>query len=220
MESPFEVAQARKKKLKILVWGAEGVGKTTFALCFPKPVLFDLDGGADYYGENSQFDVLRTTDLARIKQAIDWLDEHPGSYETVVIDPITIYWELVQQWWQEVFLRRQQGNQNKKEYFILGPSEWDKIKRSYRRFLDRLIQLDANVVVTAREREKMARTSTGEYQQDGAKPDAERTTGYVFDVVLRLHRDFVATVEKDRTGKLPKEFETSFQEVEKLLQGE
>ena len=43
MNSPFTHAQKRHRKIKLFLWGSYGVGKTSIALQFPKPVLIDLE---------------------------------------------------------------------------------------------------------------------------------------------------------------------------------
>jgi len=90
-ENPFQLAAKIPKKMKVFLWGAAGTGKTTLALQFPSPVVIDLEGGTDLYGDRTEFSVLKTIDLAEIKGALAWLKAEQHSYETVIIDPITIF---------------------------------------------------------------------------------------------------------------------------------
>ena len=62
-ESPFQQAKSVTKKLKLFLWGPPGGGKTTLSLQFNKPVVIDLEGGSDLYGDAFQFDVLRATSI-------------------------------------------------------------------------------------------------------------------------------------------------------------
>jgi hypothetical protein len=43
--SPFQKAKSLDRRLKLFLWGDSGVGKTTLALQFPRPVVIDLEGG-------------------------------------------------------------------------------------------------------------------------------------------------------------------------------
>src|SRR5262245_50481072 len=74
--SPFQPAQARRKRLKLLTWGDSGVGKTTLGLQFPSPVVIDLEAGCDLYGGRFDFGVLRTT--SQIGMTFDGEKSHPS----------------------------------------------------------------------------------------------------------------------------------------------
>jgi hypothetical protein len=219
--NPFESAASMPKKIKLLVWGATGTGKTTLALQFPAPVVIDMEGGCDLYGDRAKFDVLRTSDLARIRTALQYLSTQQHNYQTLVIDPITVYWEETQRYWQRVFLDRMKGAKgHKTEFFELGPKEWAKIKESYKTFMQRLIDLPMHVVCCARSK---VRYKDGGYMvADGEAPDCEKSTEYLFDVVLQLttgkNGSYEAVVIKDRTGSLPALSQTN--EICKLLLAE
>lgn len=222
-ESPFFEAQEKKRKIKLFLWGSWGTGKTTLSLQFPKPVMLDLDGGAGLYGEKYKYSLLQTCDIARIKNAVAWLLNTPGhgGYETLIIDPITIYWELVQKYWSNIFIHRLTGAKaNKHEFFELGPKEWSTIKSDFKVLFTKLIELDMHVIVTARESVKYK--AGGFMIEDGVKADAEKSVPYIFDIVLFLSTvdgKYYATCSKDRTGKIPQgqQFECSYKVLEKYL---
>jgi hypothetical protein len=68
---------------KVVIYGPEGIGKTTFASKFPKPIILDLDNGS------SRLDVDRVTGLdsfAAVKAALTELSRDQMGYQTVVID--------------------------------------------------------------------------------------------------------------------------------------
>jgi len=212
--SPFLEARQQSKRLKLLIYGDSGTGKTTLGISFPGAVLFDLEGGADLYAAKFHFDVLRTTSFDDTVTAVRWLHEHSHPYRTVVVDPITILWDAVQRKWSDIFLRRSKSSKGFKfEFFELGPKEWAVIKSEWRDLMRQLLALDVNLVVTARE--KVLYSDSGFMQAAGFTFDAEKSLPYLFDVVLRLVRDpkgrFLAEVIKDRSGKLPTEqFEHSY----------
>ena len=73
-------------KIKALIYGQAGTGKTTLALSAPKPLLFDFDNGV----HRVNFAHLQNVDTVQIRSYQDFLDvlnnENLTPYETFVID--------------------------------------------------------------------------------------------------------------------------------------
>jgi hypothetical protein len=73
-------------KIKALIYGQAGMGKTTLALSAPKPLLFDFDGGV----HRVNFGHLKGVDIVQITRYQDFIDvldnEDLSPYETLVID--------------------------------------------------------------------------------------------------------------------------------------
>ena len=218
---PFEQARSLKKRLKLFLWGDSGTGKTTLALQFPQPAVIDLEGGADLYGDAFDFEVLRAQTADEVAGAIDWLLTHPHTYRTLVIDPITIYWDSLQRKWSDIFLRRNKGTKGHKfEFYDLQPRDWMTVKAEFKDFIRKLIALDMNVIVTARQ--KVQYGDSGFMTAIGETFDGEKSLPYLFDTIVRLHRDdkgrFLGECLKDRSNKLPGgSFECSFPVFEQLF---
>lgn len=71
------------KPVKAVIYGPEGVGKSTLASQFPKPLFVDVEGGT------SQLDVARTprpTTWAHLKQIVRDLAQDTHGFETLVFD--------------------------------------------------------------------------------------------------------------------------------------
>lgn len=217
---PFKKAAAHGKRLKILLHGPSGSGKTTLALQYPRPVVLDLEGGTERYGDSYEFDVLTTTSPDEVMVAIEWLRTSSHPYLTAVIDPITVYWEALQKKYSEIFLRRNKGSKGHRfEFYDLQPRDWMTIKAEYKQLIRYLIDLDMNVVVTAREKPLYA--DAGFMRVVGETFDCEKSLPYWFDTVVRLYRDdkgrFLGICQKDRSNRLPQgEFEVSYQLFEGL----
>lgn len=219
--SPFQKARSLDKRLKLFLWGDSGVGKTTLALQFPKPVVIDLEGGADLYGEAFDFDVLRASTADEAMEAAQWLLGHAHPYRTLVIDPITVYWDALQKKWSDIFLRRNKGSKGYKfEFYDLQPRDWMTVKAEFKDFIRKLIALDMNVIVTARQKVQYA---DGAFMKAiGETFDGEKSLPYLFDTIVRLYRDekgrFLGECLKDRSNKLPLgEFEVSYGRFEELF---
>lgn len=73
-------------KIKALIYGQAGMGKTTLALSSPKPLLFDFDNGV----HRVNFAHLQNVDTVQISSYQDFLDvlnkEDLSTYESFVID--------------------------------------------------------------------------------------------------------------------------------------
>jgi len=219
-ESPFGPAGPADRRLKLLLWGDSGTGKTTLALQFPKPVVLDLEGGTDLYGDAYTFDRLRTTSADAAMEAIDWLRDNTHDYETLIIDPISVYWEALQHKWSEIFLQRNKQSRGFKfEFYEFQMRDWMVVKSEMREFVRKLIAVDMNVVVTARQKTLYAE---GALKALGETFDGEKSLAYLFDQVVRLYRDeqrrFMALCQKDRSGVLPAvPFEVQYAVFEKCL---
>ena len=95
-----------EKRLKMLVYGPAGVGKTTAAIQFGNAVLIDMERGADNYAEtihNAGSSILQTTNPEDVKQEIKSLLTEKHAYKTLILDPITVLYMALQDKWTRVF---------------------------------------------------------------------------------------------------------------------
>ena len=131
-----------KKAKKVVVYGPEGIGKSTFASKFPDPVFIDTEGSTN------SMDVARLprpTSWTMILEEIDYIKKTPGVCRTLVID--TIDW--AEQLCIEYICDKHQKNGI--EDFGYG-NGYVYVKEEFGRFLNRLsdlIDLGVNVVLTA-----------------------------------------------------------------------
>lgn len=220
MQNPFKKASQTNKRLKIFLFGDSGVGKTRLALRFPKPCVLDLEGGTDLYSSEFEFDVVKSTSADEIMNTVSYLAANRGAgYQTLIIDPITIYWEALQKKYTDFFLQRNRKSAGYRgEFYILQPQDWNVIKSEWKDFIRKILSLDMNVVCTAREK---AQYKDGEFMvRDGETFDGERSLPYFFDTVIHVSRrgeKSSCEVRKDRTNTLPKSFQTSYEVFEKIL---
>ena len=94
------------------------------------------------------------------------------------------------------------------------------IKAEFREFIRKLISLDMNVIVTARQ--KIQYADSGFMRAIGETFDGEKSLPYLFDTIVRLFRDdkgrFLGQCLKDRSNCLPSsEFEVSYAVFAKLF---
>ena len=73
----------QNKPIKAVIYGPEGIGKTTFAAQFPDPVFVDVEGST------TRMDVARTdtpTSLAMLLGILTEIRDHNPGCKTVVVD--------------------------------------------------------------------------------------------------------------------------------------
>ena len=209
--NPFRPAEAVVPKIKALLFGAPGVGKTYLSLTSPGRIaIIDTEGGTAFYARRagthglSQFDVLPTKTYRDVQAAVQYIAANPTVYETLVIDPITVIYEVLQ---DAALIKRASVNDRKgrsgdPDDTDLEMLDWGRIKRAYKALMTELGNLPIHVVVTARESDVNEKHGQ-ERVKVGVKPDAEKSTSYYFDTVIRLVPTATgreAVVLKDRTG--------------------
>lgn len=75
----------RARAQKVVIYGPEGIGKSSFAAQFPEPLFIDTEGSTD------NMDVARLdkpTSYTMLKNEIAWVKANPTSCKTLVIDTI------------------------------------------------------------------------------------------------------------------------------------
>jgi len=73
-----------KKKIRMIIAGFPGIGKSTLALSAPKPLLIDIDNGIDRVEAQHRKDTLTITDYDMLIKDIK--ENDLSAYETIVID--------------------------------------------------------------------------------------------------------------------------------------
>lgn len=73
-----------QRAVKSCIYGVEGIGKSTFASKFPKPLFLDLDKGTARLDVDRIEDIATWGDLMKTVQDFAYLENNP--YETLIID--------------------------------------------------------------------------------------------------------------------------------------
>lgn len=132
----------RARAQRVVLYGVEGIGKSTFASNFPEPLFIDTEGSTD------NMDVARLekpSSYEMMKQQILWVKSNPTSCKTLVIDTID--------WAETLVIESVCAKYNKKgiEDFGYG-NGYTYVKEEMGRFLNLLqevIEVGINVVLTA-----------------------------------------------------------------------
>lgn len=131
-----------KRAKKVVVYGPEGIGKSTFASRFPNPVFIDTEGSTN------DMDVARLprpTSWTMLLEEIEYVEKNPGVCKTLVIDTID--------WAEQLCVEHVCAKHNKSgiEDFGYG-NGYVYTKEEFGRFLNRLtdvIEAGIHVVLTA-----------------------------------------------------------------------
>lgn len=204
----FQPARKVQKKVKVLVYGEQGTGKTLFCLSWPGVAVIDTEGSSDLYGGRYDFLVQRTKSLTDIADTIEDVKADGGrTIQTLAIDPITVIWQTLQDAGQTAAEARAQRYGRGVYDVALTQRDWGVIKRRLYSAMIDLVNLPVNVVLTAHIRDIMEtrQDSRGQEVQFkvGERPDAEKKTVYWVDVVVKLAVEdgqHVGIIEKDRSG--------------------
>ena len=140
-------------KLKVLVYGGSGTGKTFFCGTFPKPYFFDFDGGMlTLQGRNVEYDTYkdenptgRPTAFANFEAKLTEMYSRGWEnfpYETVVLDSMTTMQEAAMR-----YIKHTNRTMSKMPTL----QEWGMLIDKLQEVLYKVTSLRTHVVVTAHE---------------------------------------------------------------------
>ena len=145
IKKPNELAQS-KIKLKSLIYGQPGVGKTCLALSAPKPLLIDFDNGLRRVAKQYQTDSVQ---IENYQNLLDILEkENIISYETIVIDTLGKMIDRIGDW---LAISNPKVKQSDGQLSMKG---WGNVKSEFQRFLKLLESKDKSVIFIAHEKEE------------------------------------------------------------------
>lgn len=190
-------------KQKVVIYGPEGIGKSTFASQFPKPLFIDTEGSTN------KLDVQRfeekPSSWSMLKNYVEYVKQHPDICETLVIDTID--------WAERLCVESILDTHNKKgiEDFGYG-NGYTYVAEEIGRFLNMLQELIdkniCNVVLTAHSQIKKFEQpdETGSYDRYELKL-GKKTTSQTSplvkewaDMILFANYETFA-VARDKDGK-------------------
>ena len=194
----FKKAEKSKQKLRLLLEGASGSGKTYSALELASglgsniAVIDTENGSASLYADKFEFDTLNLKPPFTPEKYIGAIELAEKDYDVLIIDSISHEWSG-------------EGGCLDIHNSLGGKfQDWAKVTPKHKKFLDKIISSDVHIIATARtktdyamnvnERGKTSPTKIGmkSEQRDGLE--------YEFTTVLRINENHLAACSKDRTG--------------------
>jgi hypothetical protein len=182
VQEQFTKAKKVKRYVKVALWGDKKSGKTRFGLSFPKPCVIDTERGTLLYADKYDFAVKDANRWQELLQALDALEKGGHEYETLVIDSLTIFWQdLIDV--QIEYVKNRRGNE------VLSTGDWGTIKRRWKSFINRLVDLNMHVVLVMREKDEYVNETDAPHRR-GEEQEDRRTSPRCREVDrlrLRLH---------------------------------
>lgn len=210
----FEVHEGKfdPNKVKFLVYGESGVGKTVFSSTWPDPVFLDIDKGmASVNREVHRIPIDNWEDLI---DATDFLANEVHPFKTIVLDSLN---EL-----QYLSMRNvvQSFPSIRRSYDSLPSiSDYGKMLDDFDKIVRFIKAIDANIVM-------ISQVASREYETDPVQPQfigksTARNLSRMMDIIGYLDKrdssegaktrmmifDAVNYVTKDRSGQLPQQME-------------
>jgi len=214
---PFELASKSIPRAKIFIYGESGTGKTSFPLKWSelggKLAYIDLEGGTNRY--DNEFKFYRwnpiPTSIEEILSILDFLGTKDHDFTTIVIDPLTIVYDLTLLYWDKIFLRtREKKKGHHGDFYEVQPLDYKLINRFWSRIFLRLRNMDLNVICTARSKTLYDTSSEVMMKSIGKTFDSQKSTDYEFDTVFSSTRiketdQYILYTDKHRSfyNKMP-----------------
>lgn len=208
-------ATVENNKIKIMVWGEPGAGKTRFALSAPNPLLVDLENGSNWYGNEFDFLVAKKDETNLLTKNATVLTKNiideiiKGEYKdikTLIIDPVTDLLENIETLCISIYEKQAlKGNKQVLELNALEKSKFYSFRRDKsREMIDRILSLDLNIIFIARSKNVWGK-SDGQMTVIGKTFDGIDILEYLTDVVINLKKvkgEIIAEVKKGRIGQI------------------
>ena len=199
------------KQFTVLLWGADGVGKTPTILYLAKHfgpcAAIDADGGLVCYAHDNMdyLKVVETEDPIYARSQLEELGKAPGPFRMAAIDPLsTIYTNLI-----NLVERHERSKRGYVSEFdsALHIGNWGPIK-SRNRDLMRLIRwIGMPIICTAREDNLWK-----DEQIAGLRPAGDKGMGHEFTLNIRMTQTVpggprLALLVRDRLHRFPQRLE-------------
>lgn len=196
--------------------GEKGVGKSVFALSFPRVYALDAETGMAFYENHPQFGknllgIANTQDFNELQEAIDELmDMGSDEVGTLVIDSETKFYQNL----TDASLKVEEAKAREKGKNIDDSSVsmrgWGRIKAVATRLANLKIDLSAKGVnlVSISQIDDVKQKVGENFVKVGEKPVMQKGAEYDFDIVIKLtamldankNVNYKGLILKDRTG--------------------
>ena len=178
LKNTNDVSQAR---IKALVYGAAGAGKTTLATTMPKPVIISAEGGLLSIS-GSDIPYVEVSNMTELREAYEWITSpEADEFDSVILDSISEIGEVVLSYEKSV-------NKDGRAAYGELQTQMTALIRSFRDLPSKHVLMTAKL---EKIQDEMGRVLYGP-SMPGAK--LSQQLGYFFDAVFALR------VEKDNEG--------------------
>lgn len=160
--TPEPLALAHER-LRMVIYGDFGRGKTTFASTCPNPLIIDTNGGLVSIALNgSEAYTMEPTGYEDLEGLYFWIKDHADEFDTIVIDSLdSLTYLLMDEITEDaVTFKKNEGKKvSLRMQFVPEPGDYFASQRQMNRFLVGLRQLGKHIVITSAVRLKQGRTA-------------------------------------------------------------
>ncbi|MFT6332977.1 MAG: phage nucleotide-binding protein [Lentimonas sp.] len=157
-------------KLKGLIYGEPGLGKTTLALSAPSPLLIDFDNGLRRVSKQHQTDSVQVENYQNLLDIL--LKEDISAYKTIIIDTLGKMIDRIGDWLAISNPKVKQGDGS------LSMKGWGSVKIEFQKLLKLLDSKNKSVIFVAHSKEEKDSETTKQ------RPDVAGSSGK--DIVKEL----------------------------------
>ena len=127
-------------KIRMIIAGFPGIGKTTLALSSPKPLLIDLDRGVSRVNVKHRKDTAEVCTYEELKN--DLVPRNIDGYETLIFDTGMRLFEIIKDW------AIKQSPKNSKKDGSISIQGYGVVGAEFRRFIDYCFyKLNKNIII-------------------------------------------------------------------------
>lgn len=131
-----------EKAKKVVLYGPEGIGKSSLAAQFPNPIFIDTEGSTT---ELLVDRLKKPSSWTELNQQVDWVKAQAGRFKTLVIDTVD--------WAERLTIEFVTSRANKQSITNFGYGEgFIQLEEEFGRFLNKLsdlVEVGIHVVLTA-----------------------------------------------------------------------
>lgn len=134
------------ESINIMIYGDSGAGKTVLSSFAPDAVILSTEKGtlsARRMGSNAK--LIRVYDWESVEAALDYLEKHARTFQWVILDSLTKMQVLMLRW----ILRSVVAQDSTRDPDIPAIADHQKWQNMFKRFVDRIIDMQINVIFTA-----------------------------------------------------------------------
>ena len=226
MAFKIEKATRKKQKLRLLVEGLSGSGKTMSALILAKTlgkkicVIDSEDNSASLYEDICDFDVINMQPPYSPNNLIMAIEQvEKAGYDVIIVDSLSAYWSS-----QGGILDQQNIEVNKGTNSFQA---WGKLSPIQNKMLEKIQHCACHIICTARTKADYVMeeyvAKNGKVSQRpvkvGLKTEQKEGLDYNFTIVFRLDREHNATAVKTRASAFDNYYDVITEQTgEKILE--
>jgi len=193
----FKKASKKQSKLRLLLEGASGSGKTYSALTIAKglgkkiAVIDTEKGSASLYDGKFKFDVCELAPPYEPEKYIEAVNFAEKEYDVLIIDSITHEWS------------GQGGCLDIQSKLGGRYQDWARVTPRHNKFIESILQAKCHMICTARTKsdyEMSQENGRMKVQKVGLKTEQRDGLDFEFTTVFRLNDKHMAEATKDRTN--------------------